>query len=209
VRTAAGVRSQSCFVILRSRHIAAKHSLIGRHCPIAACHISCTQLNGYQYFATTSLLTRAGPPYFSCTRARSSALLNFMYPCHSKSSAVTLKIVSSLAFLYAWVLGFKRIRNYSDSWDGWSTVYTRDPHAKSGTTGWRQLPSSNHLYMLPSDTIKGGNSHVKDQNTKICFLFRQRSISEMGRDDEHPRISRDIRKEAPVLVVANPFAATG
>jgi hypothetical protein len=32
---------------LRSRHIVAKHSLIGRHCPIAACHISCAQLNGY------------------------------------------------------------------------------------------------------------------------------------------------------------------
>jgi hypothetical protein len=44
---AAGVRSHSCFVILRLRHIVARHSLIGRHCPIAACHISRTQLNGY------------------------------------------------------------------------------------------------------------------------------------------------------------------
>src|SRR5262245_56175302 len=42
------LRTQSCFVILRSRHIVAKHSLIGRHCPIAACHISCAQLNGYR-----------------------------------------------------------------------------------------------------------------------------------------------------------------
>jgi 3-mercaptopyruvate sulfurtransferase SseA len=52
---------------------------------------------------------------------------------------------SSLAFLYAWLLGFKRIRNYSDGWGGWSTVYTRDPRAKGGTPGWRQRPSANHF----------------------------------------------------------------
>ncbi|HKX28087.1 MAG TPA: rhodanese-like domain-containing protein [Blastocatellia bacterium] len=50
---------------------------------------------------------------------------------------------SSLAFLYARVLGFKRIRNYSDGWGGWSTVYTPDPRADGNTPGWRQRPSAN------------------------------------------------------------------
>lgn len=45
---------------------------------------------------------------------------------------------SSLTFLYAWALGFDRIRNYSDGWAGWSTVYLRDRRARGGTPGWRQ-----------------------------------------------------------------------
>ena len=48
---------------------------------------------------------------------------------------------SSLAFLYAWLLGFERIRNYSDGWGGWSTVYVRDSKVKGGTPGWRQRRS--------------------------------------------------------------------
>ncbi|MGH9661512.1 MAG: sulfurtransferase, partial [Bryobacteraceae bacterium] len=50
---------------------------------------------------------------------------------------------SSLAFLYAWVLGMERVRNYSDGWSGWSTVYERDPSHGGITPGWRQRPSTN------------------------------------------------------------------
>ncbi len=50
---------------------------------------------------------------------------------------------SSLTFLYAWLLGFERIRNYSDGWSGWSTVYVRDARAKGSTPGWRQRRTTN------------------------------------------------------------------
>jgi molybdopterin synthase sulfurtransferase len=62
---------------------------------------------------------------------------------------------SSLAFLYAWLLGFKRIRNYSDGWGGWSTVYTRDPRAKGGTPGWRQRSSANHFMPVSKNRSVG------------------------------------------------------
>ncbi|MBL8190448.1 MAG: sulfurtransferase [Acidobacteria bacterium] len=52
---------------------------------------------------------------------------------------------SSLAFLYAWVLGFDRIRNYSDGWAGWSTLYSPDPRAKGNTPGWRQQRTRNPI----------------------------------------------------------------
>jgi 3-mercaptopyruvate sulfurtransferase SseA len=49
---------------------------------------------------------------------------------------------SSLAFLYAYLMGFPNIRNYSDGWEGWSTTYTEDPTYQQGVTpGWRQDPS--------------------------------------------------------------------
>ncbi len=48
---------------------------------------------------------------------------------------------SSLTFLYAYVLGYKNIRNYSDSWSGWSTTYTQDVNEKGITPGWRQSAS--------------------------------------------------------------------
>jgi 3-mercaptopyruvate sulfurtransferase SseA len=49
---------------------------------------------------------------------------------------------SSLTFLYAYLMGYSSIRNYSDGWMGWSTTYTEDPSYQQGVTpGWRQDPS--------------------------------------------------------------------
>ena len=48
---------------------------------------------------------------------------------------------SSLAFFYAYMLGYKNIRNYSDSWSGWSTAYTQDAKEKGVTPGWKQEAS--------------------------------------------------------------------
>lgn len=50
---------------------------------------------------------------------------------------------SSLAFFYAWLLGFENIRNYSDGWAGWSTDYIPDASAKGSTPGWIQRASDN------------------------------------------------------------------
>ncbi len=50
---------------------------------------------------------------------------------------------SSLAFLYAAAMGMRNIRNYSDGWSGWSTIYTQDPTHKGITPGWRQSASPN------------------------------------------------------------------
>lgn len=50
---------------------------------------------------------------------------------------------SSLAFFYAWLLGYEHIRNYSDGWCGWSTHYVRDESAAGRTPGWRQAPTGN------------------------------------------------------------------
>ena len=52
---------------------------------------------------------------------------------------------SSLAFFYAWLLGYQNIRNYSDGWSGWSTVYTSDPMATGSTPGWKQQRTSNPI----------------------------------------------------------------
>jgi thiosulfate/3-mercaptopyruvate sulfurtransferase len=52
---------------------------------------------------------------------------------------------SSVAFFYAWLLGFENIRNYSDGWSGWSTAYRPDASAKGGTPGWRQEPTGNPI----------------------------------------------------------------
>jgi len=50
---------------------------------------------------------------------------------------------SSLTFLYAHLMGFKNIRNYSDGWAGWSTAYTYNllACADSITPEWCQEPS--------------------------------------------------------------------
>lgn len=49
---------------------------------------------------------------------------------------------SSLTFLYAYLMGYDNVRNYSDGWEGWSTTYTEDPSYQIGVTpGWRQDPS--------------------------------------------------------------------
>ncbi len=50
---------------------------------------------------------------------------------------------SSVAFFYAWLLGFENVRNYSDGWSGWSTDYHANPAAKGRTPGWTQQPSGN------------------------------------------------------------------
>lgn len=50
---------------------------------------------------------------------------------------------SSLTFLYAYLLGYANIRNYSDGWSGWSTAYAQDAQEKGITPGWRQTPSAN------------------------------------------------------------------
>lgn len=50
---------------------------------------------------------------------------------------------SSLAFFYAYVLGYKNIRNYSDGWSGWSTKYSQDAAEKGLTPGWKQEASGN------------------------------------------------------------------
>ena len=48
---------------------------------------------------------------------------------------------SALAFLYAYMMGYDNIRNYSDGWEGWSTTYTQDPSCNDGAPGWCQSPS--------------------------------------------------------------------
>ena len=50
---------------------------------------------------------------------------------------------SSLGFLYAWAMGVDQIRNYSDGWSGWSTIYRREPGCEGSTPGWRQTRSGN------------------------------------------------------------------
>ncbi|QXE90944.1 hypothetical protein KP001_21655 [Geomonas subterranea] len=54
---------------------------------------------------------------------------------------------SALAYLYAHLMGYTNIRNYSDGWEGWSTNYVEDPAylatpaVPGSTDGWRQDPS--------------------------------------------------------------------
>ena len=52
---------------------------------------------------------------------------------------------SSLAFFYAWLLGYGNMRNYSDGWSGWSTAYVKDSAAAGSTPGWRQEPTENPI----------------------------------------------------------------
>jgi 3-mercaptopyruvate sulfurtransferase SseA len=48
---------------------------------------------------------------------------------------------SSLTFLYAYLMGFSNMRNYSSGWSDWSTAYTEDPLYGGITPGWMQSPS--------------------------------------------------------------------
>jgi 3-mercaptopyruvate sulfurtransferase SseA len=48
---------------------------------------------------------------------------------------------SALTFLYAYMMGYNNIRNYSDGWEGWSTTYTQNPACNDGAEGWCQTPS--------------------------------------------------------------------
>lgn len=52
---------------------------------------------------------------------------------------------SSVAFFYAWLLGFTNVRNYSDGWSGWSTEYRADTTAAGSTPGWKQQPTGNPI----------------------------------------------------------------
>jgi len=56
---------------------------------------------------------------------------------------------SSVAFFHAWLLGLENIRNYSDGWGGWSTVYQRNASAAGSTPGWSQLPTGNPIEAGP------------------------------------------------------------
>jgi thiosulfate/3-mercaptopyruvate sulfurtransferase len=48
---------------------------------------------------------------------------------------------SSLAFLYAYLMGYNNMRNYSSGWSDWSTAYTEDASYGGITPGWMQSPS--------------------------------------------------------------------
>ncbi|MBM3823897.1 MAG: sulfurtransferase [Verrucomicrobia bacterium] len=56
---------------------------------------------------------------------------------------------SSVAFFYAWLLGFENVRNYSDGWSGWSTEYFADPEAHHGKLDWKQRPTQNPVEVGP------------------------------------------------------------
>jgi thiosulfate/3-mercaptopyruvate sulfurtransferase len=52
---------------------------------------------------------------------------------------------SSVAFFHAWLMGYQNIRNYSDGWCGWSTIYSPDLGAGGSTPGWRQSATGNPI----------------------------------------------------------------
>ena len=56
---------------------------------------------------------------------------------------------SSLAYLYAVAMGFKRIRNYSDGWSGWSTIYTLVTDYQGTKAIWQQTSSGNPVAAGP------------------------------------------------------------
>jgi thiosulfate/3-mercaptopyruvate sulfurtransferase len=56
---------------------------------------------------------------------------------------------SSVSFFVAWLAGIEPIRNYSDGWCGWSTIYQREPSAKGSTPGWRQIRSEHPIDVDP------------------------------------------------------------
>jgi thiosulfate/3-mercaptopyruvate sulfurtransferase len=56
---------------------------------------------------------------------------------------------SALTFLYAYMMGYDNIRNYSDGWAGWSTTYTEDPSCTGITPGWCQTPSGRPIVVGP------------------------------------------------------------
>lgn len=49
---------------------------------------------------------------------------------------------SALAFLYAHLMGYDNILNYSNGWEDWSTIYTEDASCTGITPGWCQEPSN-------------------------------------------------------------------
>ena len=59
---------------------------------------------------------------------------------------------SSLAYLYAVSMGLARVRNYSDGWSGWSTVYEAVPGHPGSTPGWRQTATANPVESGPAAT---------------------------------------------------------
>lgn len=49
---------------------------------------------------------------------------------------------SAVTFMYAHLMGYENVRNFSDGWEGWSTEYTQDDGCSDSITqGWCQDPS--------------------------------------------------------------------
>ncbi|MBF0572847.1 MAG: hypothetical protein HQK69_03700, partial [Desulfamplus sp.] len=49
---------------------------------------------------------------------------------------------SALTFMYAHLMGYENVRNFSDGWEGWSTTYRKDDRCTDSITkGWCQDPS--------------------------------------------------------------------
>jgi len=49
---------------------------------------------------------------------------------------------SALTFMYAHLMGYENVRNFSDGWEGWSTEYIQDDGCTDSITpGWCQNPS--------------------------------------------------------------------
>ncbi|MBF0412970.1 MAG: sulfurtransferase [Desulfamplus sp.] len=49
---------------------------------------------------------------------------------------------SALTFMYAHLMGYENVRNFSDGWEGWSTSYRKDESCTDSITpGWCQDPS--------------------------------------------------------------------
>ncbi|SLM27705.1 SseA [Desulfamplus magnetovallimortis] len=49
---------------------------------------------------------------------------------------------SALTFMYAHLMGYENVRNFSDGWEGWSTEYRQDDNCTDSITpGWCQDPS--------------------------------------------------------------------
>ncbi|MEK7830561.1 MAG: rhodanese-like domain-containing protein, partial [Acidobacteriota bacterium] len=87
---------------------------------------------------------------------------------------------SSVAFLHAWAMGYKRIRNYSDGWAGWSTNYIQDERAKGGTPGWRQQRSTNPIFIEAFRETGGANvAGINARQTRsACYDSRREQQSE-------------------------------
>lgn len=56
---------------------------------------------------------------------------------------------SSLAYLHAVAMGFERVRNYSDGWSGWSTIYTVMTDKQGANAIWRQTSTRNPIAAGP------------------------------------------------------------
>ena len=74
---------------------------------------------------------------------------------------------SSLSYLFAYLMGYENVRNYSDGWEGWSTTYIEDPSYTApedlpgATDGWIQDPSGRPVaYGVYPEYDFDGYAHV-------------------------------------------------